>query len=148
MPANEARETAKTLKLAALDFALAPILVIRQELKLSQRAINNHRATDLYKETVQELKESFREKMLAAPGTNELRKKINYGVGIGVDKIVHILSSPRTANRDIVAATRLIAMMDGRFIGSESEDGHVTPADEDLRQELVTAVKRHRETLQ
>lgn len=149
MPSNPAREDAKTLKLAALDFALAPNETIREELQCSQSAISQRRQTDLYHKAIEEMKQGWLERMRAAPGTNDLRKKINYGVGIGVQKIIHILSSKKTANRDIVAATRLIAMMDGRFIGSEMEDGQRVPAqDEDLRQELVTAVKRHRETLQ
>jgi hypothetical protein len=147
MPSNEARETAKTLKLAALDFALAPNHTIREELGVSASSIAQRRQTDLYKQAVAEMKEGWLERMRELPGTNEIRKKINYGVGIGVDKLIHILSASKTCNRDIIGATRTLAQMDGRFMGSGSTEA-VAPEDEDLRQELVTAVKRHRETLQ
>jgi hypothetical protein len=150
MPSNEARETAKTLKLAAMDFALAPIEQIKAELKVNSNAINQRRQTQLYKETVEELKESWKQKMLATPGTLELRKQINYGLSIAVKKLVHILSGTRTPNRDIIGAARLMAQMDGRFLGHDAEEARAQGGvdTESVAQELITAIRRQKESIQ
>jgi hypothetical protein len=148
MPQNEARENSKTLRLAVLDFALAPLETIRQELKLTTRQVYFHRNNDLYRESVKELQEAFKEKMLATPGTNELRKHINYGLSIAVKKLIGILAHSKTANRDIVSAARLMAQMDGRFIGSETGEGKSPEDTESVASELIQMIKRTRETVQ
>jgi len=131
-----------TLKLAAMDFALAPLDMIRSELKLGQQAINYHRHQPLYLETVEELKQAFKEKMLQTPGTPELRKKINWAMGIAVHKILGILSSPRTSNRDLIAAARLTAQIDGRFLGAEIGEHPQGEDNESVATELIQALKR------
>jgi hypothetical protein len=148
MPANETRENSIILRLAAMDFALAPLETVRQELRLTTKQIYLHRQKDLYRLSVKELQEAFKEKMLATPGTNELRKTINYGLSIAVKKLVDILAAKKTSNRDIVSAARLMAQMDGRFIGSETGDGVASPDIESVASELVTMIKRTRDTVQ
>jgi hypothetical protein len=144
MPENPAREQAKTLQLAAMDFALAPAETIRKELGISQSAINQRRMSPLYKETVEELKVAFKEKMLQTPGSTELRKTISWALSIAVKKILGILSSPKTSNRDIIGAARLVAQMDGRFMGTTDAEGHpaITDNTESLAAELMKMVSR------
>jgi|SRR5208282_5348641 len=149
MPPTEAQETAKTMKLAAMDWALCPLDIICQELKVKQRSLSIRRLTPVYLDTLEEIKKSWREKMLATPGTNDIRKQINYGLSIAVKKLVGILSSSKTAHRDIISAARLIAQMDGRFIGAmDEEKGAANPDTESLATELIQMIKRTRETVQ
>ena len=150
MPSNETKEVAKTLKLAAMDFALAPLETIRRELQVTSNAIYQRRQTNLYKQTCQELQEAWKEQMLKTPGTTELRKTINYGLSIAVKKLVGILSSNRTTNKDLVSAARLMAQMDGRFLGHDAEEARAQGGvdTESVAQELIQAIKRTKESVQ
>jgi hypothetical protein len=156
MPPTEANEIAKTLKLVALDFALAPMSVIQKELGgngengvACKNNIYQRRQTDLYKETLHEMTESWKAQMIKAPGTSELRKSINYGMGIAVKKLIEILAGDNP-NKDIIGAARLMAQMDGRFLRSDGEgEGHASSVDtESVAQELLTAIKRQKESIQ
>jgi|HubBroStandDraft_5_1064220.scaffolds.fasta_scaffold438775_1 hypothetical protein len=150
MPSNPARSDAKTLQLAAMDFALAPAETIRKELGISQSAISQRRQSELYKTTVEELKQAFKEKMLQTPGSTEIRKTISWALSIAVKKILGILSSPKTSNRDVIGAARLVAQMDGRFLGTADEDGHgkVNDNTESLAAELMKMVNRPKDKVQ
>jgi hypothetical protein len=157
MPENAAKEIAKTLKLVALDFALAPMEVIQKELSgrgeggvASKNNIYARRQTDLYKETLRDMEQAWKEQMLKTPGTTELRKNINYGLSIAVKKLIHILSQPKTPNRDLIGAARLMAQMDGRFLGHDAEEARAQGGvdTESVAQELLTAIKRSSGSIQ
>lgn len=157
MPSNEAAEIAKTLKLVALDFSLAPMSVIQKELggrsKEGEACKNNiyaRRQTDLYRDTLRDMEQSWKEQMLKTPGTSELRKSINYGLAIAVKKLINILANPKTPNRDLIGSARLMAQMDGRFLGHDAEEARAQGGldTESVAQELLTAIKRSTETIQ
>jgi hypothetical protein len=142
VPPNPARNDAKTMKLAAMDFALCPIDIIKRDLQLGSAAISLRRTTVLYKETLEEIEKQFREKMAQTPGTAELRKTISWAMSIAIKKILGILSSPKTSNRDLIAAARLTAQIDGRFLGSEVPESRSDHDTESVAQELLQAMRR------
>lgn len=144
MAENKTRSQSRVLRIAAMDFALCPLPVMEKELNCHRKQIYMDRGTDLYRETVEELREAWKEAMLRTPGTSELRKEINYGLSISVKKLIHILSHSKTPNRDLIAAARLMAQMDGRFLGSESADLKPGVETESVAQELITMVQRAR----
>jgi hypothetical protein len=148
MPANPDVEELKTLKLAAMDFALIPMQQIKKELDVNSTAINQRRQTQLYKDTLEEMKQSWKEKLLATPGMNDLRKKIHYGMAIAVHKVIEILADEQVPYKDIIAAARLMAQIDGRFLGSESPKEAGEKDTDSVAVELVQAIKRAQGTIQ
>lgn len=122
MPSNPAQIQSKIMKLAFLDWQRVPATIIRQELKLSQPHLSSLRQNPLYKQTVEDLKAEFKEQLLKSPQTNELVKTLGYALGIATKRLVHILASSKTSNKDLISAARLVAQMDGRFLGNAVED--------------------------
>lgn len=151
MPPNETSRQARILKLAALDFAHAPIAVIKQEMKGSYSHYNVMRKDPLYLETVEEMKTEWKAKMLNTPETTEIARTISYALGIATKKLVNILASSKTTNRDVISAARLIAQMDGRFLGRDSVEGEEIRHSADtnsLATELIQAINRHKSSVQ
>lgn len=148
MPNSPEIEDIKTLRLAAMDFAMFPMEQIKAELKCGSNAVNDRRRTQLYKDTLSEIKKEWKEKLLKTSGTNDLKKKISYGMAIAIHRLVGILAAHDTANKDIVSAARLMAQMDGRFIGSEGDKVNADHDTESVAQELIQAIKRTKETVQ
>jgi AcrR family transcriptional regulator len=147
MPDNKARTESRVMKAAAMDIALSPIQTICTELGINRQTLYSYRNTDLYRSTVEELRAAWKEAMLRTPGTAELRKEINYGLSIAVKKLIHILSLKKTPNRDLIGAARLMAQMDGRFIGHDAEEARARGGvDDSVASELINMVKRVRDT--
>jgi len=148
MAENKVRSDARTMKLAALDFGLVPVEVVIQELQCTRQHLYVMRRDPLYHETLEEIKKEWKDSMLRTPGTPELRKEINYGLSIAVKKLIHILSLKKTPNRDIVAAARLMAQMDGRFIGHDAEEARARGGvdTESVATELIQMIQRARST--
>ena len=145
MPPNPAQQHAKTMKLAAMDFALTPIEIIKQELKISYAAICNHRHLPLYRETLDQIEKQFREKLAMAASTSQLRKELLWALEIAIKKLPGIVGNPRTSNRDFISATKLVAEMAG-FIKRDADQPTAHDVNE-VAQELK-AVKRARESVQ
>ncbi len=122
MPDNKTATESKIYRLALLDWEHAPMSVIKRELNVKYAHFSEMRKQPLYEETVQKLKDEWLKKVMNTPHMNELVRNIQYGTGIAITKLVNILSSPRTAAKDVISAARLIAMMDGRFMGTEAID--------------------------
>jgi DNA-directed RNA polymerase specialized sigma24 family protein len=150
MPVNETSRQARIVKLAALDFAHAPMSVIREELKLAYSHLHVMRRDPVYLETVEELKQGWKEKILNSPHTNEIAKTISYALGIATKKLVHILSSSKTSDKDVISAARLIAQMDGRFLGQGiEEEAKLSREDaEEVATELKQLIDRHKQAVQ
>ena len=140
----KARTESRVMKVAAMDVALAPVEIICQELQINRQTIYSYRNTPLYHETVEELRAAWKEAMLKTPGTPELRKEINYGLSIAVKKLIHILSLKKTPNRDLIGAARLMAQMDGRFIGHDAEEARARGGvdTESVASELIQMIQR------
>src|ERR1700741_3345087 len=150
MPPNQAHRTSKIMKLAGLDWFETPKEIVLRELKLTQNHLNLLRQDPLYLETVEQLKADFKKKLLQSPGTNEIVKTLSYAVGIATKKLVHILASPRSCNKDVISAARLVAQMDGRFLGTAVEDeANLSRQDaEEVATELKSMIERRRQSVQ
>jgi hypothetical protein len=150
MPANPAARQSKIMQVAFLDWQRVPHQIILKELRLSHPHLNTIRQDPLYHQTVEELKAEFKEKLLSAPGTNELVKTLGYAMGIATKKLVHILASSRTSNKDLISAARLVAQMDGRFLGSAVEDeSNLSRHDaEEVATEIKGMIERHKQSVQ
>lgn len=144
---NETQRAALCHQLAVLDFNMAPMETIHQELKISPAMIRAYRILKEYKEAMDEVKKSWTEKMLETPSTNHLRKEIQWSMSVAVKKVLGILASPKSSNRDVIAAARLTALMDGRFIKSGDTDPE-SPDNDSVATELVQAIQRVRGTVQ
>ena len=136
------------LRIAAMDFCLTPLDVMRTELKCPTQYIYTQRNTDLYRQTLEELTAAFKQQMLKTPGTAELRKTINYGLSLAVKKLIRILAAQKSPNRDVIAAARLMAQMDGRFIGADAEEERKHLVDESVASELIQMVQRAKQSVQ
>lgn len=141
-------ETAE-YKLAAMDFSLAPNQIIRQELGLSQSAIIRYRQSKQYQEFLQELRTEWKETMLRTPGTQDIRKTISWAMSVAVKKVLHILSNPKSSNKDLIAAARLTAQIDGRFLSSDAPaSDKATEETNSLAEELLKHINKGKETVQ
>lgn len=141
-------ETAE-YKLAAMDFSLAPNQLIRTELGLSQSAILRYRQSKQYQEFLQELRAEWKETMLRTPGTSDIRKTISWAMSVAVKKVLHILANPRTSNKDLIAAARLTAQIDGRFLNTDTAPaGKVEEEVNSLAEELLKHINKGKDTVQ
>lgn len=148
MPANPARLNSAVLTLAALDWARTPATIIQRELKCTHSHLTVLRQYPLYKETVQEIQESWKEKLLNRPETSEVAKTISYGLSIAVKKLVHLVADPQTSNKDIIGAARLLAQMDGRFLGRTEDGTHEVRGDNSIASELIEIMQRAKSSVQ
>ena len=132
-----------------MDFALATPEVIMKELSIVRQTLYHLRASDLYRQTMQELEQAFKEQMLRSPTTPEFRKQISYGLGVALKRLLEILSLRKTPNRDLIAAARLMAQMDGRFLGREAEEAARSQSGaetESVATELIQMIQRVRKS--
>jgi len=127
-----------------------PREVVMKELKAPYSHVSTMRKDPLYLETIEEIKRDFKQKIMESPGTNELVKILNVAMGIGTKKLVHLISSSKTCNKDLISAVRLVAQMDGRFLGSAVEDeGKLSAHDaEEVAVEIRGMIQRHKESVQ
>lgn len=150
MPPNPAQKQSKLLKLAFMDWQGVPKELILKEIRVSNQTLLEWRNHPTYKEAVEELKAEFKQKLLQSPATNELVKTLGYAMGIATKKLVHILASSKTSNKDVISAARLVAQMDGRFLGNAVEDeANLSRQDaEEVATELKGMIARRRESVQ
>lgn len=150
MPPNPAQKQSKLLKLAFMDWQGVPKELILKEIRVSNQTLLEWRNHPTYKEAVEELKAEFKQKLLQSPATNELVKTLGYAMGIATKKLVHILASSKTSNKDVISAARLVAQMDGRFLGNAVEDeANLSRQDaEEVATELKSMIARRRESVQ
>lgn len=132
----------KTLRLAYLDYCLTPLQSIMDDLQCSRSFITDARKTVQYKEHFDELVKSWKEMMFALPNTGDLRRKISSNMSLAVTRIGEILATPSASAKDLIAAARLTAQMDGRFIASDPTDPGHSADRESLASELLNALKR------
>jgi hypothetical protein len=146
MPANEAQLKGKLMRLAQLDWDNAPTSEIQRALHCTHSHLTVLRANPFYKECVHEIETAWREKMLKMPGTPAIRRKISYGLGLATNRVIAILEGTKTTHKDLISAARLIAQMDGRFLGAGiDDDGGKSTGDKDtITKELVELVNRHK----
>jgi len=137
---SEVAKEQRLRKLALLDFNYTPTSVILKELGLEElretkQKLYQLRQDPIYKDAAQELKQQWDKDMVSLLSTRELRKKISKGFTISVNRLLQVLADPETPVREFVNASRLIAMMDGRFmgIGGGAEDVNGTA---DIAEEL------------
>lgn len=142
MPLNETQHQAAAMKLAELDFRLATKAEMDAALPdLSSSHLSRLRKEPLYKETVAELQKAWRQKMLDLPGTTDLRRKISHNLTLAIQRMTEVLEAP--PNKDTIAACRLTAQMDGRFMGAETSPTEDSQQDtKAVAQELLTVMGR------
>jgi hypothetical protein len=140
--------------LAALDWKGMPAHMVRLALgriddpkadAVSTTTVCGYRSTDLYKVALEEQRQEWREQMLKLPQTPELRKKIQHAMALSIGVVIDILVAGD--DKDKLAAARLASQWDGRFMRSDNDDAE-KPANESVAQEILTALKRHQETIQ
>jgi len=141
---SEASRESRIMELAVWDWRGKPVHWIRKELdNCHYQTLCDYRKTPLYLETLGELKDAWRDSILRLPETRELKQKVTQGMALGLDRLIGILADDAAAPKDVIAAARLMAQMDGRFLKA-GEDGDGGGKDVDsVAQELVTALKRH-----
>lgn len=141
---SEASRESRIMELAVWDWRGKPVVWIRKQLdNCHYETLCNYRASDLYKQTLEELKDAWRDSIRKLPETAELKKQVTLGMKMALDRIIGILADDDAAPKDVIAAARLAAQLDGRFLRA-NEDGEGVGRDVDsVAQELVTALKRH-----
>lgn len=139
-----ASRNARIMELAVWDWRGKPVTWIRSQMdNVHYQTLCDYRNTDLYKETLEELKQAWRDSILKLPETRDLKLKVTQGMSLGLDRVIAILADDDASARDVIAAARLMAQMDGRFL-RPGEDGEGLSKDvESVAQELVSAIKRH-----
>jgi hypothetical protein len=146
------QNTAKRLRLAYLDWNLCPLATIREELGCNYGHIGDMRKHHDYIEEFKALKDAWQEKIRALPGTNDVAKTIEYGLASSVKALVHRVAEKKISTRDLIASCRVLAQMDGRFLGhlrwgGEEEESVAGDDRESIAQELAQILKR-RESVQ
>lgn len=129
-----------------MDFVGIPTSQIAKHFDVTCTCINQWRQKELYKDTIAFLKADRMERTAKLISTSDLRKLINTAMEIGVNRVIEILSNKKSPYKDVIAAARLAAALDGRFLkGSLDEDkpGSYT-ANEPLAEELIRAIKERR----
>lgn len=109
-------------RLAWMDFNLAPKSVIYKELGLedlreTRQKIVKMRKDPIYMEAAQELRDEWDKQMMSLPGTSNLRKQVSHAFSICMKRLTELVSDEKVPYRELVNASRLIAQMDGRFLG-------------------------------
>lgn len=135
-------------RLAVMDWGNVPSSQIREELGIASVTLCMWRKEKVYHETAGELRHEFESEMLKLPSTSALRKKIQQGMALGVDAVIAILASKKTSNKDKIAAARLAAQMDGRFLRTSDEGEGASRDVDSMAQQLVNAIERHKGMVQ
>jgi hypothetical protein len=134
---------------AGMDFAGIPTGEVARHFGVQITTIRNWRQKELYKETIEHLREDLTAKMLAMVSTPELKKKVGLALNIGVHRIIEILSNPKTRNMDLINAAKLAAQLDGRLLKfGDEEPANVPHGGNALSSELIAAmqsIKRDKE---
>jgi hypothetical protein len=142
---TDAAVEARVLQLAALDWSGTPHQRIRAAMDVDRNTLYKYRASKEYAEAIQHLRDDWKETLDRMPKTTELRREISYGMGLGVRRVIGILADDKSSNKDVLGAARLVAQMDGRFLGS-SDTGESVPRgteqSESVASELLEALKR------
>jgi hypothetical protein len=142
---SKAALEARIMELAVWDWRGKPVTWIRAQLEnCHYETLCNYRKTDTYLKTIGELKQAWRESLLKLPETRELKQKVTQGMVLGLDRMVGILADDDSAPKDVIAAARLMAQMDGRFLRATDEDGGISKDVDSVAQELVTAINRQK----
>lgn len=136
------------IECAGMDFSGIPTREIARHFDVGVQTIRYWRECELYKTTVQELREEFTAKMMSLATTKKMRDMISSAMEIGVNRLIEILSSPKTRNMDLINACKLAATLDGRFLrttpdGESERDGDII-RNEPLAQELLSSIERWR----
>jgi hypothetical protein len=135
----------RIMELAVWDWRRKPVNWIRKELgDVHYQTICDYRASDLYKSTLAELKEAWKESLLRLPETRELKGKISQGMTLGLDRLIDILANEMSSPKDVIAAARLMAQMDGRFLRAGDDPENPGKDIDSVAHELVTAIERHK----
>jgi hypothetical protein len=141
---SKASQDARIMELAVWDWRGKPVQWIRDQLDNCHYAtICNYRKTKLYLDTLNELKQAWKDAILRLPETRELKQKVTQGMALGLDRLIGILADDHSQPKDVIAAARLMAQMDGRFLRPGDEEGGLSKDVDSVAQELVTALKRH-----
>ncbi len=141
---SEASREARIMELAVWDWRGKPVVWIREQMdNCHYETLCNYRKTELYLKTIEELKEAWRDTMRRLPETSELKKKVAQGMVLALDRIIGILADDSAQPKDVIAAARLAAQLDGRFLRGNDDGEGVGRNVDSLAQELVTALKRH-----
>jgi hypothetical protein len=142
---SEASRESRIMELAVWDWRGKPVNWIRQQLdNCHYQTLCDYRKTPLYLSTLEELKQAWRDSILRLPETRELKHKVTQGMALGLDRLIGILADDRSAPKDAIAAARLMAQMDGRFLRPGEDDDSMRKDVDSVAQELLTAVERHR----
>lgn len=132
-------------ELAVMDWANLPTAAIverfSQEEEISYQTLTIYRATDLYKEVWQNLREEWDKEMSRLPATNDLKKKISQGMTLSLNVLIEILGG-KAQHKDKISAARLMAQLDGRFL-KIGEDGEIPKGVDSVAKELMTALQKH-----
>jgi hypothetical protein len=143
-----ARES-RMRELAVLDWAQMPTTVILEKLDLKAWSVlKQYRETKEYQEALEDLRAAWNEQMLRLPQMTTLKKKVEQAMVLGLNALITILSAEKTQNKDKIAAARLAAQMDGRFLGADNGSGEIEHNTDTVAQELLTAIKRQKELVQ
>ena len=125
---SDLNDAAKMLRLATLDFAGMPMGQIAVELECSFDKISRWRAHKIYLDAAEELKRGFKQDMLRLPATADTREKINAFLNLGLQRCGEILADfKHVRHSDIISVTRLLAQMDGRFLGGGGGRSYDSP---------------------
>ena len=137
-------------ELAALDWANMPTEEVRRRFRnVTVATLSVWRRRPEYKETINRLRRCWMDEIARLPKTAELRDRINQAMCLSIDKLVHILVKKGTEDKDIISTARLVAQMDGRFLGAtEDQPGKLNPQIETLADALLTELKKTNETIQ
>jgi len=105
-----------------MDFNLSPKSVIYKDLGLedlheTRQKIVKMRKDPIYIEAAKELRDEWDKQMMSLPGTSNLRKQVSHAFSICMKRLTELVSDEKVPYRELVNASRLIAQMDGRFLG-------------------------------
>ena|SRR5271165_1179873 len=141
---SEASRDSRIKDLALWDWQRKPVVWIRKALgDCHYVTLCNYRATELYKQTLEDLKQQWDDAMRSLPETSALRKKVTQAMSLGLDAVIDILAGA-SSDKDKIAAARLAAQMDGRFLhAGEDEAARLNRDVESMAQELLEGIKRH-----
>ncbi len=145
---SQASRESRIMELAVWDWRGKPVVWIRKQMaNCHYETLCNYRKDPLYLSTLEELKEAWRDSIRKLPETAELKKQVTLGMKMALDRIIGILADDDAAPKDVIAAARLAAQLDGRFLRA-NEDGDGISRDVDsVAHELVTAINRQKELI-
>jgi hypothetical protein len=131
-------------ELAVMDWANLPTAVIVErfstEEEISYQTLTIYRATDTYRDVLQNLRDEWTREIQRLPGTSDLKKKISQGMSLSLNVLIEILGG-KAQYKDKISAARLMAQLDGRFL-KMGEDGETPKEVESVAKELVAALHR------